>query len=318
MNVVLNIKNLKKHFVLKKIFQPAKILKALDGISFQLKTQETLAIVGESGCGKSTLAKTLMQIEKKSEGSIQFDSLNIEEIFLSDFYKKIQMVFQDPYSSINPRRRAWQIISEPLVVNQKVSVREAKEKALEMMIKVGLRPEMGDRYPHMFSGGQRQRIGIARALMLRPKVLICDEPVSALDVSIQAQVINLLLELQDELKLSLLFISHDLSVVRHIADRVLVMYLGKIVEIGTRDQIFESPQHPYTKLLLASRPGFKKDFKDQEYSVSVQSALELPSPVNPPTGCHFHKRCSLATEDCLKSYPELLEKNKRLVACFKV
>lgn len=250
--------NLKKHYVLKKLFGTRGVVKALDGVSFELNKKETLAVVGESGCGKTTLAKALMQIEPLTEGDIQFDGVSVQDIPKAGFFKKIQMIFQDPYSSINPRRRAWEIISEPATVNEGVKGEEARKLALELMKKVGLRPEMAGRYPHMFSGGQRQRIGIARALTLRPQVIICDEPVSALDISIQAQVINLLLELQDEFDLSYIFISHDLSVVRHLADKVMVMYLGKVVEYGSREKIFFDPRHPYTKVLLASAPSVKR------------------------------------------------------------
>lgn len=313
MKPLLQVTDLKKHYVIKKLFGTAGTVKALDGVSFDLQKKETLAIVGESGCGKTTLAKTLMQIEKPTDGDIKIAGQSIADMSKSDFYRKIQMIFQDPYSSINPRKRAWEIISEPLVVNKKLSRKECENEALKVMNKVGLRPEMSSRYPHMFSGGQRQRIGIARALTLRPEIIICDEPVSALDISIQAQVINLLIDLQDEFELSYIFISHDLSVVRHLSDKVLVMYLGKVVEYGTREKIFFSPQHPYTKVLLASSPKVKAT----QAPISSLSG-ELPSPLNPPSGCSFHKRCPLATERCRIETPKLETKNGREVACFEV
>lgn len=310
---LLQVKDLKKHYLIKKLFGAPGVVKALDGVSFDLFKKETLAIVGESGCGKTTLAKTLMQIEDATEGDIQISGKSIKELPKQDFYRKIQMIFQDPYSSINPRKRAWQIISEPLKVNKKLNNKECEAEALAAMNKVGLRPEMSGRYPHMFSGGQRQRIGIARALTLRPQVIICDEPVSALDISIQAQVINLLIDLQDEFELSYIFISHDLSVVRHLSDKVLVMYLGKVVEYGAREKIFFNPQHPYTKVLLASSPKVKAT---QAPLTSLSG--ELPSPLNPPSGCSFHKRCPMATERCKVDTPKLEMKYDRQVACFEV
>lgn len=310
---ILKVENLKKHYLIKGLFNTKGIVKALDGVSFGLKRKETLAVVGESGCGKSTLAKALMQIEQKTEGQILFNGIEQSEILKKDFYRQIQMIFQDPYSSINPRKRAWQIISEPLKVNTDLSNSECQDRALEIMKKVGLRPELADRYPHMFSGGQRQRIGIARALMLQPQIIICDEPVSALDVSIQAQVINLLIDLQDEMNLSYIFISHDLGVVKHISDRILVMYLGKIVEYGDRKQIFDNPLHPYTKVLLSSAPKVRGS---REQRIILQG--ELPSPLNPPTGCRFHKRCPLATARCSVVEPELVIKSNRLVACHEI
>lgn len=310
---LLKVQDLKKHYHIRKLFGASGVVKALDGVSFELQTKETLAIVGESGCGKTTLAKTLMQIETPTAGEIQIGGQAVASMSKADFYRRIQMIFQDPYSSINPRRRAWQIISEPLKVNKGLSNQECQVEALKVMGKVGLRPEMASRFPHMFSGGQRQRIGIARALTLRPEVIICDEPVSALDISIQAQVINLLIDLQDEFNLSYIFISHDLSVVRHLSDKVLVMYLGKVVEYGTRKDIFFNPQHPYTKILLASSPKVK--------STQPPTALltgDLPSPLNPPDGCRFHKRCPAATARCKVEEPQLEIKHGRQVACFEV
>lgn len=311
--MILEVKDLKKHYVLKNLFSVRGVVKALDGVSFSLEKGKTLAVVGESGCGKTTLAKALMQIESRTSGEILFSGQSIDQLAKRDFYKKIQMIFQDPYSSINPRRRAWQIISEPAKVNEGISSSEAQGRALEVMNKVGLRPELAGRFPHMFSGGQRQRIGIARALMLRPEIIICDEPVSALDISIQAQVINLLIDLQDEFKLSYVFISHDLSVVRHISDTVMVMYLGQVVEYGTREKIFFDPAHPYTKILLASAPKVRGAKAEK----TVLSG-ELPSPLNPPSGCRFHKRCPMATARCSVEEPKLELKSGRLVSCHEV
>jgi dipeptide transport system ATP-binding protein len=251
---LLSVKNLEKSYVTKNLIGPATEFPVLKKISFELPENRILGVVGESGCGKSTLAKVLTRLEDFQGGEIQLDGKNLREIPQKDFSHLIQLVFQDPYQSLNPRRKAWEIIADPLLVTEKISTAAAKTRALAMMGKVGLLPEMSNRYPHQFSGGQRQRIGIARALMLRPKVLILDEPVSALDVSIQAQVLNLLLDLQKEFGLSMIFISHDLSVVKHISDETLVLYFGEIVEHGPSRQIFENPQHAYTRKLLDSAP----------------------------------------------------------------
>lgn len=308
---VLSVSNLGKHYVVDKLWGEKGTVKALDGVSFSLKKGETLAVVGESGCGKSTLAKALMQIETPSFGSVSISGQSTDTLSTQDFRKKMQMVFQDPYSSVNPRKKVGQIIAEPKIVTGGGTAKSLRGEVQELMKTVGLRPEYIDRYPHMFSGGQRQRIGLARALMLRPDVLICDEPVSALDISIQAQVINLLMDLQDEFSLSYIFITHDLSVVRHLADSVMVMYLGKIVEYGPRDSIFADPKHPYTKALLSSTPSVY-DSKGQE-EIVLQG--ELPSPLDPPTGCAFHKRCPWVQENCSKDVPQLEKMGDSLVAC---
>ena len=310
---LLKVENLKKHYPVKQAFKDTKYVKALDGLNFEVQKNKTLGIVGESGCGKSTLAKALMGLEPPTEGHILFE--NKEAHFLSpkEKYQMIQMIFQDPYNSLNPRKKAWQLIAEPLFINTEFSKQECHDRAVELMKKVGLRPELAERYPHMFSGGQRQRLGVARALTLNPNILICDEPVSALDVSIQAQVLNLLVELQDELDLTYLFISHDLSVVHHISHDILVMYLGKIVEYGPREKVFEDPKHPYTKALMSSSPALHMDkFEHQP----IQG--ELPSPLDPPTGCAFHKRCPMASERCKQETPILETKEGRQVACFEV
>ena len=256
--VVFEIKNLKKHYEINMgLFSKPKIVKALDGVSFNVKKGEILSIVGESGCGKSTTAKLMLKIEEPTSGDILFEGADVTKLTgneLREYRKKVQIIFQDPYSSLNPRWKVGQIIGEPLKLNTDMSNKEIKEKVLYLMEKVGMLPEWYERYPHQFSGGQRQRIGIARALALNPEVIVCDEPVSALDVSIQAQVLNLLLDLQEEFNLTYIFISHDLSVVEHISDRIVVMYFGEIVEYDTVDTIFDNPQHDYTKKLINAIP----------------------------------------------------------------
>ena len=312
---VLEATGLGKHYELKKLFRPSRFVKALDGVSFRLRKGETLAVVGESGCGKSTLAKVLTKVENASFGEVKVDGKTWTSLTPADYRKKLQMVFQDPYSSVNPRKKAGAIIAEPLAVNTAMSGAERRARALELMDQVGLRPEYIERYPHMFSGGQRQRIGIARALVLCPEVLVLDEPVSALDISIQAQVLNLLLDLQDKLGLSYVFITHDLSVVRHIANEVLVMYLGKVVEHGTREAVLNDPKHPYTKALLASTPTITG--KAREATAALTG--ELPSPLNPPPGCTFHRRCPLAVARCREDIPAARKlEDGRSVACHLV
>ena len=313
-NAILEIKKLNKTFEIKKAFRKPLYLKALSDINFELGPEETLGIVGESGCGKSTLAKVLTKLEAPTDGNIELLNKNYKDFDSKEFHSLIQMVFQDPYQSLNPRKKAFDIIADPLRINTNKSEAEIKELVYAMMEKVGLRAEFGSRYPHHFSGGQRQRLGIARALMLRPRVLILDEPVSALDVSIQAQVLNLLLELQKEFSLSYLFISHDLSVIQHISDRIMVMYLGRIVEYGSRDEIFNNPKHPYTKILLESAP---KIIVPETIEVpNVAASGEIPSALYLPKGCAFAPRCPMRTDVCMDSIPELEDKSKRLVACF--
>lgn len=308
--ILLEANGLTKVFPVHRNFRQVGAVHALSGVSFQLGAQETLAIVGESGCGKSTLAKLLMQIEKPTAGSIKILGQSPEQMAPLELRQSLQMIFQDPYSSINPRKRAWEIIAEPLAVNTKLSRSEQRARAEQMMAKVGLRPELAKRYPHMFSGGQRQRIGTARALMLEPKVLICDEPVSALDLSIQAQILNLLLDLQQEMRLAYIFISHDLGVVEHIADRVLVIYLGRVVEYGSREQIFNAPQHPYTQALIACAPRVGRS---PGSAVSLRG--EIPSRLEQASGCVFHQRCPYAQIRCQTEEPKLKMVAGRETAC---
>jgi dipeptide transport system ATP-binding protein len=315
MTNLLEVKDLRKTYELRRLFAKPGLVKALDGVSFSLEKGKTLAVVGESGCGKSTLAKCLMLIEDITGGNAVFEGRDLTETPPQEWRKQVQMIFQDPYSSLNPRRKCLDIIAEPLVIQGGLPKSEIYTRAREMMAKVGLRPEFELRYPHMFSGGQRQRIGIARALMLRPKLLICDEPVSALDVSIQAQVLNLLMDLQDEFGLSYLFISHDLSVVRHIADTILVMYLGQVMEYGPRDLIFKSAQNPYTQALLASHPHLHAAEGGSPDGPQAAVQGELPSPLNPPPGCPFQKRCPKVFDRCLNEKPVLYEIAGRLSRC---
>jgi len=271
-------------------------------------------VVGESGCGKSTLARLVTMIELPTSGTFTLDganAVNADADTRKRLRRQVQMVFQNPYGSLNPRKKIGTILEEPLAINTDLSASEREAAARETMTKVGLRPEQYGRYPHMFSGGQRQRIAIARALMLRPKIVVADEPVSALDVSIRAQVLNLLMDLQEEFNLAYLFISHDLGVVRHIADEVMVMYLGRSVEHGPKEAIFAGPRHPYTRALLASTPVVNP----KERLTRAPLRGELPSPLNPPPGCAFHRRCPFATALCAESRPELREVDGRMVAC---
>jgi oligopeptide transport system ATP-binding protein len=282
-------------------------LRALDRIDLTLGRGETLALVGESGCGKSTLARTLMLLERPDEGTVRFgtvDPFGLTGKELLTWRRRVQMVFQDPYASLNPRMTAAQIISEPWFTHRDLfrSARDRSARVRELLHLVGLRPSDAGRYPQEFSGGQRQRIGIARALALDPDIVICDEPVSALDLSVQAQVLNLLDELQRKLGVSYIFISHDLSVVKHVADRVAVMYLGRIVESGTTAEVFENPRHPYTKALMSAAPSLRKEDRTRE-RILLQG--ELPSPLNPPSGCRFRTRCWKATDLCAEQAPPL-------------
>jgi dipeptide transport system ATP-binding protein len=311
---VVEAKGLKQVYKIKRgLFKEPAALQAVGGISFAIEPGKTLAVVGESGCGKSTLARMVTLIEKPTEGGLTLDGIdavNPPANYAKDLRRMVQFVFQNPYGSLNPRKKVGTILEEPLAINTKLSAAERTERARAMMAKVGLRPEHYNRYPHMFSGGQRQRIAIARALMLSPKLVVADEPVSALDVSIQAQVLNLLADLQEEMGLAYLFISHDLGVVRHIAHDVLVMYLGHAVEHGPKEKIYARPLHPYTQALLSSTPGITGVKRKR-----IILKGELPSPLNPPKGCVFSTRCPYVTERCKVERPALRELDGRHVAC---
>jgi dipeptide transport system ATP-binding protein len=290
-------------------------LQAVSGVSFTLHAGKTLAVVGESGCGKSTLARMVTLIETPTGGALTLGGVDVlQSQDKKALRQKVQLVFQNPYGSLNPRKRIGQILEAPLEINTDLNAAQRAEKARAMLAKVGLRPEHYDRYPHMFSGGQRQRIAIARALMLNPLLVVADEPVSALDVSIQAQVLNLLADLQRDLGLAYLFISHDLGVVRHIAHDVLVMYLGSTVEHGDKETIFNKPLHPYTQALLASTPGLAGSGQARK---RIVLSGELPSPLNPPKGCVFSTRCPHAVAHCHEARPPLQELMGRKVACFE-
>jgi dipeptide transport system ATP-binding protein len=305
MTQVLNASNLTRHYQISRgLFRESAILKAVDVASFTLERGKTLAVVGESGCGKSTLARLVTMIEQPNSGSLNIlgkEVVGANAETLRALRSKVQIVFQNPYGSLNPRQKIGAVLEEPLLVNTALTASERQAKARAMLESVGLRPEHYDRYPHMFSGGQRQRIAIARALMLDPQILVLDEPVSALDISIQAQVLNLLADLQERLHLAYLFISHDLSVVKHIADSVMIMYLGRVVEQGPRDAVFSDPKHPYTKALLSATPTPDPTKKRQRIVLKG----ELPSPLDPPPGCTFHPRCPIAFDKCIKVSPTL-------------
>ena len=292
------------------------MVRALNGVSFELHRGKTLAVVGESGCGKSTLARQLTLIEQPSGGSILFDGVDVSHAAASDrqaLRRKVQMVFQNPYASLNPRQKIGRQLAEPLVINTNMSGSERDARVADMLTTVGLRPEYARRYPHMFSGGQRQRIAIARAMMLKPDILVADEPTSALDVSIQAQVLNLFMDLQQELHTAYVFISHNLAVVQHVADDVMVMYLGRAVETGPKTAIYAQPLHPYTKALLSASPSIHAS--ERRKTIRIQG--ELPNPLNPPSGCAFHKRCPHAQEQCREQVPELRPLQGRMVACHR-
>ncbi|WP_032116067.1 peptide ABC transporter ATP-binding protein [Candidatus Arsenophonus nilaparvatae] len=313
---LLKVAELKKYYPVKGgLFSADRTVKALDGVSFELQKGKTLAIVGESGCGKSTLGRLLTMIETPTTGELYYQG---QDLLVKDKMahklrrQKIQMVFQNPYASLNPRKKIAQILEEPLLINTPFSAIERREKVLHMMAKVGLKAEHLHRYPHMFSGGQRQRIAIARGLMLEPDIVIADEPVSALDVSVRAQVLNLMMDLQQDFGLSYVFISHDLSVVEHIADEVMVMYLGRCVEKGTKKQIFGYPRHPYTQALLSAIPRLNADLRRER----IKLTGELPSPIDPPPGCAFTARCQHAFAQCRHSRPELTSYHDHQVACF--
>lgn len=322
--VLVDVRDLKMYFpVTEGVFVPKVVaeVKAVDGVSFQIFRGETLGVVGESGCGKTTTGRCILQLEKPTAGEIIFygdDITKYDSKQMIDVRKKIQVIFQDPYSSLNPRMKVGEIIAEPMKVHNIITDEAERQKRVRYLLNVcGLASAFADRYPHEMSGGQRQRVGIARALAMDPEFIICDEAVSALDVSIQAQVINLLEDLRDEFDLTYLFISHDLSVVRHICHRVAVMYLGNLVELADGDELFENPLHPYTRLLLNAVPIPDPDIEKGRAHEIIKG--EIPSPINPPPGCVFHPRCPKAVDNCKKQIPQLREvKPGHWVACTEV
>jgi oligopeptide transport system ATP-binding protein len=319
-NILLSVGNLVKHFPITRgiIFQKqVAAVHAVDDVSFNIRRGETLGLVGESGCGKSTTGRTILQLYRPTSGSVVFDGVDLVALKGEDLRKmrkKMQMIFQDPYASLNPRMTVGEIIGEPLVVHKVANQKEITERSEQLLELVGLNPAFSNRYPHEFSGGQRQRIGVARALSLQPSFIICDEPISALDVSIQAQVVNLLEDLQSQFNLTYLFVAHDLSMVRHISDRVAVMYLGVIVELASRDEVYYKPLHPYTQALLSAVP-IPDPVADAKRKRTILQG-DVPSPVNPPSGCRFRTRCPIAEPQCAESRPEFRElKPDHFVAC---
>ena len=318
MKNLVEVKNLKEYFNISTGMFSSKPLKAVDDVSFAIRKGETLGLVGESGCGKTTVGRTLLHLYKPTAGEIWFDGKKIEtKQDILEYRKKTAMVFQDPYSSLNPRMTVSDIIAEPLDVHKMYANKEERmEKVLEMMAKVGLNSEHANRYAHEFSGGQRQRIGIARSLVTNPQFVVCDEPVSALDVSIQAQVINMFDELQDQMDLTYLFIAHDLLVVRHISDRIAVMYLGKMVELADAKEIYDHPLHPYSKSLMSAVPVPDPQIARANQRVVLHG--DIPSPLNAPSGCPFRTRCPYACDACAEAMPELKELSPgHFVACHK-
>lgn len=318
-DTILKVDNLKVYFPVSNGFLKKKsYVKAVDGISFEIKKGETFGLVGESGCGKSTTGRAIVKIYKPTDGKVEFEGKDVTKIKGSDikqFKKDMQMIFQDPYASLNPRMTVGEIIREPMDIHGIYDTKEEREKRVRELLEiVGLKPDHIRRYPHEFSGGQRQRIGIARTLALNPKFIVCDEPISALDVSIQAQVINLLEDIQEKMGISYLFIAHDLSMVKHISDRIGVMYLGNMVEVGNSDDVYHHPLHPYTQALLSSVPI--PDPKAAGMKKRIVLEGELPSPIDPPSGCVFRTRCPKATERCAQEKPKLRSVDGRQVACF--
>ena len=318
--VILRVKNLVKHFPITEgiLFQrQVNAVRAVDGISFTMKRGEILGLVGESGCGKTTTGRTIIQLEKPTSGEIVFEEVDLVSANRKELFKarrRIQMIFQDPYASLNPRLTVKEIIEEPLAIHNVGTPNERTDRAKELLDKVGLNPSYIKRYPHEFSGGQRQRIGIARAIALKPDMIICDEPISALDVSIQAQIVNLLEELQEDLGLTYLFIAHDLSMVKHICSRVAVMYLGKIMELADKTVLFDKPYNPYTIALLSAVPVPDPFVEEKRKRIILEG--DVPSPINPPSGCRFHTRCYMAKERCKIEEPQLREVEKdHFVAC---
>ncbi len=319
-DILVRIDNLTKHFPVKAGLLGREVAKvhAVDDVSFLIPKGKTVSIVGESGCGKTTTARTMLKLIEPTNGSVFFDDENIFTMpanELRELRQKMQIIFQDPYESLNPRMTIEDIIAEGMIIHNDFKKEKISEKVNELLVKVGLSPTYKKKYPHEFSGGQRQRVGIARALSTNPEFIVCDEAVSALDVSIQAQIINLLIDLQKEMELTYLFIAHDLSVVRHISDRVIVMYLGEIVEEADCEELFNNPLHPYTKALLASIPS--PDPNNKKIFTPLEG--ELPSPTSPPKGCRFHTRCPMADEQCKRTkITTITNKNNHLVKCVKV
>ncbi|MEZ5307671.1 MAG: dipeptide ABC transporter ATP-binding protein [Pyrinomonadaceae bacterium] len=312
---LVGITDLVKHFPVE---DSDDVVRAVDGISFEIKRGETLGLVGESGCGKSTVGRCILRLHEPTSGSVTFENVDVlalPQAELQKMRREMQIIFQDPYSSLNPRLSILSIVGEPLKIHGMGNAAERKEKVADLLSKTGLDPRYMNRYPHEFSGGQRQRIGIARALALNPKLIIADEPVSALDVSVQAQVVNLLQDLQEEFGLTYLFISHGLAVVEHISTRVAVMYLGKIVEIATAEDLYNRPLHPYTKALLSAIPIPDPKFKRNRIVLEG----DVPTPINPPSGCRFRTRCPFAIDKCAESEPELIDhETDHSAACFRI
>lgn len=310
-NALLQVRNLKKHFPITRgviLRREEGVVKAVDGITFDIRQGETFGLVGESGCGKSTTGRTILRLHQPTDGEVLFkgeDLAHISNEQMRRHRRDLQIIFQDPYASLNPRMTVGNIIAEPLQVHNIGTRKDRLERVQALLQLVGLNPYFINRYPHEFSGGQRQRIGVARALALEPEFIVCDEPISALDVSIQAQVVNLLMELQEKLGLTYLFIAHDLSMVRHISDRVAVMYLGKVMELADRDELYENPLHPYTQSLLSAIPVADPVKEKKRQRIILEG--DVPSPANPPTGCQFHTRCPLAVEICKNVEPEWRE-----------
>ena len=308
--ILLRVENLYKHFPIFKGFIQRQVgaVHAVDGVNFTVNRGETLGLVGESGCGKSTTGRTILQLYRPTSGHVYFEDIDLASLKGEDLRhmrRKMQMIFQDPYASLNPRMTVGEIVGEPLIVHNSANKKEVNERVAELLELVRLNPSFSSRYPHEFSGGQRQRVGVARALALQPSFIVCDEPISALDVSIQAQVVNLLEELQKKFNLTYLFIAHDLSMVRHISDRVAVMYLGIIVELAARDELYTSPRHPYTQALLSAVP-IPDPFIEETRKRTILEG-DVPSPVNPPSGCRFRTRCPIAKEICAETQPEFRE-----------